>query len=205
MFIKPTNVLMSTFVVLIVIPATVVPPHVYAQSGSAAEDSSFGKGRLNTVDGYKIDFLSITFDSETFTYKIKKPRSKSREHGLDTKNSYETVTVDADSVFTVEIQGGTKAVEAAALFGLVGFASSWSAVKRGRESIEAVGGESDSGTETTFIIGATAGMTLLGALIGSAVKEYEIVYTRPEKNIKPNSKKLGVILQGHIVMVSISF
>ena len=71
-------------------------------------------------------------------------------------------------------------------------------VQRGQEQIENVGGESDSGTETAIVVGFTAGMTLVGILIGSTIKEYETVYTHPEFGFKLKEKHFDFIMVEYV-------
>ena len=177
-------------VILITVYVVVAPAIACAQSKFPARESSYGAGRMNTADGYQIDFSRITLGNNTFIYSPQKSR--------------DTVSIEAAKVLKVEVQSGSRAGEMGALFFISGLIGSLATVQRGQEQIENVGGESDSGTETAIVVGFTAGMTLVGILIGSTIKEYETVYTHPEFGFKLKEKHFDFIMVENRIMICIN-
>lgn len=132
----------------------------FAQCQTARSDSSFGKGRLQTIDGNKIYFSSITLGQDFHEYFL--------------KGSELSQTIDATKVRKIEIQKGSYARKVAIGYGIFGLVGSIAFVKYWNE---AMGQDSmDGDVSTLFILGSAAGSTMVGGLVGSLIKKYETVY-----------------------------
>ena len=154
---------MNTFRILFLFLIFIISTTVLAQSHTEQQNLSFGKGRFKTIWGTKIYFSSVTLGQEVHTYKA--------------KGSNASQTVDIAKVLNVEVQKGSYALKAGVGSAILGLIVSMVFVNSVNESL----GYNEA--SPSIIAGSTAGITLIGVLIGSKFRKYETVHSNPRLSI----------------------
>ncbi|MFH1841625.1 MAG: hypothetical protein ABIF77_00320 [bacterium] len=140
-----------------------------AQDSTEQIDTSYGKGRLQTIGGEALQFNGILLGSDRASYWITEPESEQ--------------TIAIAEVTKIEVQSGTRAQEGflgGIISGLVGGflgTASWNR-GMGQDTM-------DSDIRRAIVLGSGAFCGLVGWVVGGSMEKYETVYVDPP--VQPES------------------
>ncbi|UCF04846.1 MAG: hypothetical protein JSV33_13110 [bacterium] len=129
-------------------------------------ERTFKKGRINTADGFRIDFSSATLTDTELTFV---PRgSKTPEK------------IPADRILRIEQVKGSHVIEFGLVMGISGLIGSLLGVYQGEKTVKGLDGGLDEGQKMGIVLACTSVSLLIGLAIGASYKKYEVAYTNPQ-------------------------
>jgi hypothetical protein len=152
-------------------------------------DRTFERGRINTTDGFRIDFASATLTGTELTY---------FQGGSKTPEM-----IPAERILRIELVEGSHAFEFGLVMGISGLLGSLLGIKQGEEMANDLDGGLDESKKMGIILACTGVSLLIGLAIGASYKKYGVAYTNPQFDTEHSRFSPGFTMMGETVYLCV--